>query len=55
LYEAVDIASVKDALFGVDQHDGREMTDVDVSFNYRGFRVTIRSDGWVQVADQPEG
>jgi hypothetical protein len=55
LYREVDIESVKDALFGADYHGDRGLNDVSVSFDYRGFRVTIRSDGWVQVADQPAG
>jgi len=52
LYEAVDIAAVKDALFGSTPTDARGMTDANVTFHYRGYRITVRGDGWVQVSDR---
>lgn len=52
LYEVVDIAAVHDALFGAKLMDERSVTEGSLDFEYRGFRITIRGDGWVQV-DNP--
>lgn len=54
LYEAVDIAAVKDALFGSELTDMRGMTSASLEFTYRGHRITIRGDGWVQVSDRTD-
>lgn len=51
LYDVVDIAAVKDALFGSTATGSRGMAGGTLEFPYRGYRVTVRGDGWVQVAD----
>lgn len=51
LYEAVDITAVKDALFGARLLDERGVAGGSLDFEYRGFRITLRGDGWVQVAE----
>lgn len=51
LYEVVDIAAVKDALFGATESDTRGVTGGSLDFEYRGYQITVRDDGWVQVAE----
>lgn len=53
LYDVVNIEAVEDALFG---RDGTSCGVVNgsVRFEYRGYRITISSDGWIQVAT-PDG
>jgi hypothetical protein len=46
LYEAVDVDSLADVLFGSEESaaaTGR------VEFEYRGHVVTVRDDGWIRV------
>lgn len=52
LYEAVDIVAVNDALFGPFENGRRDVTGGSIDFEYRGYRITVRGDGWVQVAEQ---
>ncbi|WP_255151564.1 HalOD1 output domain-containing protein [Halorarius halobius] len=54
LYEVVDIAAVNDALFGTKLTDTKGVTGGSLDFEYRGFRITVRGDGWVQVAEPTE-
>lgn len=54
LYEVVDIAAVKDALFGPSENGTRGVTGGSLDFEYRGYRITVRGDGWVQVAEPVE-
>lgn len=54
LYEVVDIAAVKDALFGATESDTRGVTGGSLDFEYRGYRITVRADGWVQVAESAD-
>ena len=54
LYEVVDIAAVKDALFGAMDPDARAVTSGSLDFEYRGYRITVRGDGWVHVAERPD-
>lgn len=51
LYHVVDIAAVHDALFGTTPSDTQGMSGESVTFPYRGFRITVRGDGWVHVAE----
>jgi hypothetical protein len=54
LYDVVDIAAVRDALFGPRATDADGVTGGSLAFEYRGLRVTVRGDGWVLVARQGE-
>lgn len=54
LYDVVDVAAVKDALFGTGPSDARGMSGGSLTFEYRGFQITVRGDGWVQVAKPRE-
>lgn len=51
LYESVDACSLDDVLFGA-----RDSTPTDgrVEFEYRGYLVTVREDGWIRVFDGSE-
>ncbi|QZP39556.1 HalOD1 output domain-containing protein [Halobaculum magnesiiphilum] len=55
LYEVVDIAAVKDALFGGTEPNIRGATGSSFDFEYRRYRITVRGDGWVQVAEPAQG
>ena len=51
LYEVVDATAVEDGLFG----SGREKPDAGtVEFRYAGYRVEIRSDGWILIFEPVE-
>lgn len=54
LYEVLDVDALETAFFGSDE----TVQDADglrtVEFMYRGHRVVVRSDGWVQVFDAEE-
>ena len=53
LYEVVDAAAIEDVFFG----SGRETRGTGtVEFRYQGYRVEIRSDGWIVIfePDEPE-
>jgi hypothetical protein len=54
LFDVVDITAVKDALFGVSLGAKRNGSGGSFDFEYRGFRITVRGDGWVQVAEPTE-
>lgn len=54
LYEVVDTTAIEDGFFGREVAGERRDTVGGVHFQYRGFRVTVRSDGWVQVAEPVE-
>lgn len=51
LYDVVDVVAIRDALFGTKQMDARGVTGGSLVFEYRGYRVTVRSDGWVRLAE----
>jgi hypothetical protein len=51
LFEVVDTAAVENGFFGPRVAGERRDSVGTVEFEYRGFRVTVRSDGWVQVAE----
>jgi hypothetical protein len=53
LYEVVDIAGIDDALFGRPEAS-RNGTDSTVEFRYNGYKVSVKSDGWVTVSDRSE-
>lgn len=50
LYEAVDIDAVKNSLFDATDPDTSGVTGNSLSFEYRGYRITVHGDGWVHVA-----
>lgn len=50
LYEVVDTSAIEANLFGLPVPGARRDSVGRVAFEYRGFRVTVRSDGWIQVA-----
>lgn len=50
LYEVVDIAAIKEALFDAKATDTRGVNGGTLGFEYRGYHITVRGDGWVQVA-----
>lgn len=55
LYEVVDVPALEAALFG-SSTVGRSSTGFrSVEFMYRGHRIVIRSDAWIQVysAEEP--
>ena len=47
LYEIVDAEALQEALLGIpqDQTEGLQFSE----FMYQGYRIVVRSDGWVQV------
>ncbi|MFC3478984.1 HalOD1 output domain-containing protein [Halobacterium litoreum] len=49
LYEVVDVAGIEQALFKSHSHEQAEKAMGSVEFTYEEFRVTVSSDGWVQV------
>lgn len=51
----VDVAALEAALFGSSTINRRDDGNPSVEFMYRGRRIVVRSDGWVQVyeADEP--
>lgn len=55
LYEVVDVAALENAFFGSPNIDGSGDGHLSVEFMYRGHRVLVRSDGWVQVYEPAEG
>ncbi|MFB6107604.1 MAG: HalOD1 output domain-containing protein [Haloplanus sp.] len=54
LYEVVDTSAIEDSFFGPRVGGERRDSGGSVHFVYRGHRVTVRSDGWVQVAERDE-
>lgn len=55
LYEILDVAALEAAFFGsttIGRHDDSFRS---VEFMYRGHRVVVRSDAWVQVYRPVEG
>jgi hypothetical protein len=54
LYDVVDIAAVRDALFGPRATGADGGTTGSLAFEYRGLRVRVRGDGWVLVARRGE-
>ncbi|WP_440990770.1 HalOD1 output domain-containing protein [Haloarchaeobius baliensis] len=54
LYDCVDAAALDEAFFGPSVGDSRRNSVGSVEFEYRRYRVTVRSDGWIQVAEPVE-
>lgn len=54
LYEVLDVAALEAALFGSDTVGQSSTGHRSVEFMYRGHRVVVRSDAWVQVYDPRE-
>jgi len=54
LYEVVDASAIEASFFGQEAAGESRDSSGTVQFEYRGFRVTVRSDGWVQVAKPAE-
>ncbi|MFB6096931.1 MAG: HalOD1 output domain-containing protein [Haloferacaceae archaeon] len=52
LYEIVDTSAIEDSFFGATVAGERRDSVGVVHFEYRGHRVTVRSDGWVLVAER---
>lgn len=54
LYNVVDTAALEVAVFG----SGRGSSTVDsrcsTEFMYRGYRVVVQTDGWVQIYEQSD-
>jgi hypothetical protein len=55
LYEVVDTTAIEDGFFGPTVAGNRRDAVGTVQFHYREFRVTVRSDGWVQIAEPADG
>lgn len=49
LYDVLDVAALEDAFFGSSEIGQREEDYPCVEFMYRGHRVVVRSDAWVQI------
>jgi hypothetical protein len=46
LHEVIDIIDVENALFGTEEVSRSDSVSI-TEFEYRGFKVSIESDGWV--------
>lgn len=55
LYEVVDTAALEAAFSGGGAGPDFEGRHCSTEFMYRGHRVVVRSDGWVQVHDHLDG
>lgn len=51
LYEVVDTTAIENGFFGRKVAGEHRDSKGSVTFQYRGFRVTVRSDGWVHIAE----
>lgn len=49
LYEIVDVAALEEAFFGSPTLAPSNDTFRSVEFMYRGHRIVVRSDAWIQV------
>lgn len=49
LYDVVDVAALEAAFFGSATNEGADHVHRLAEFMYRGHRVVVRTDGWVQV------
>lgn len=54
LYEVVDITGINDALFGRPEANRTDAIST-VEFRYNGYKVSMKSDGWVTVSDRCGG
>lgn len=54
LYDVVDVAGIEATFFGSRNGNDRQQGMGTVEFRYTDYRITVRSDGWVQV-DEPLG
>lgn len=51
LYECVDAAALDETFFGPGVADTARRSVGSVEFEYRDYRVTVRSDGWIHVTE----
>lgn len=51
LCESVDVAAVEDAFFGSGADHRSRPGAGSIEFHYTDYRITIGSDGWVQVPE----
>ncbi|MCL9814193.1 HalOD1 output domain-containing protein [Natranaeroarchaeum aerophilus] len=54
LYESVDVPAIEAAFFGPDVTENSRQGVGTVEFQYTGYLVKVRSDGWVQVYEPAE-
>lgn len=54
LYEVVDVTGIEDALFGRPEANW-DGTDSTAEFQYNGYKISVKADGWVTVSSRPEG
>ncbi|QSG03371.1 HalOD1 output domain-containing protein [Natranaeroarchaeum sulfidigenes] len=54
LYDFVDVPAIEAAFFGPDVTDDSRQGVGTVEFQYDGYMIKIRSDGWVQVYEPAE-
>lgn len=52
LYEVIDTTALEGALFG--SETGARTGDSTTEFMYRGYRIVVRTDGWVLVSEPVE-
>ena len=52
LYEVLDTAALEAALFPAGRSEHVPEGNVSTEFMYRGYRITVRSDGWVRVCER---
>ncbi|MFC7137965.1 HalOD1 output domain-containing protein [Halobaculum litoreum] len=54
LFDVVDTAALEAAFFGNHANDRSHDPNSSTEFMYRGYRVVVRSDGWVQVYERAD-
>lgn len=54
LYESIDASALQDTFFGPDVVGVDRQGIGTVEFRYDDYRVTVQSDGWIQVYEQTE-
>lgn len=54
LYESVDAAAIEGAFFGPSVAGETRQCVGTVEFQYAGYLVTVRSDGWIRVYEQAD-
>ncbi|WP_458191018.1 HalOD1 output domain-containing protein [Haladaptatus sp. NG-WS-4] len=54
VYECVDAAALEDTFFGPAVNSDDRQSAGTVKFRYTEYRVTVRSDGWIQVYESTD-
>lgn len=54
LYEIVDVPAIESAFFGRDVAGDSRQGVGTVEFEYHGYLVKLRSDGWIQISEPTE-